>query len=900
MKKIMALIIIACFFITAAKSETDKLINNNNSSRDIDYEVWDGNQISTWHRNTGNIVDYHMTGNSGLEWPKGSGNTAVFQSGLWLAAGKINGVEEIRTAAAEYTSEYVPGNLGIPDSSQYRIYTIYSGDDPSNPDWVDWPVDQGAPWVDVDSNGVYDPYVDHPDIIGDMFQWYVMNDGDAAQHTLLWGTQPLDVEVRVSLFGFDHPGVMGNTLFIKFQIINSGLNQLDSMFVSLWSDPDLGDASDDLVGCDPEDNLGFCYNDFGGDVMYGDAPPVVGYVFLQTPIIPSPGDTAWVSGVAVPDFINVPISSFVMYIGGNPLYIDPRTSEEAYRYMNGLIGLTGDSYIDPTTGEPSTFVMNGDPVTGEGWVDSSSADKRFLMTVGPISMAPGDTQEIVGAIVLAQGLDNLSSITALRQGLVWVQLAYDTNFEVIGPSLLFSNHTVLPTTEDTIGPYHFEVILETLEGFELNESSPVIFYGIDSITNVAPLISEGGDLYSADLYGTGESGMFRYFFYAEDSEGNGTYFPDGAPTGFFEFEVGPDLIPPEVTGLLQLDNTLFPEGTEEVSVTVTDRFPVSVTLFSQISGGDIQSVALIEGGVTDVWIGTLTWSGGSPPGDTVSYWVEAVDQTINQNVGSSDILSFAIVSSYPIGNWDDWPYSWFPSNWEGSYGGSPGWHLLDLTSSGYDEAKVAYHSSPTIIDTLTLIEPINLSVFSDNTLTYRQAFSGVSAGTLVGYVEGRDSYGDWQILKTVIASGQVYVFEPDTIDLIEFASSYEFTLRFRSTYQEWMVDDIWWTVGEYVSVDESSVTFPKQFALHQNYPNPFNPMTTIKFDLPKEGDVVLVIYNILGREVEVLVSGRMVSGEHKVVWDASDIPSGIYFYRLVVEQDKVLRYKEAKKLVVLK
>ena len=74
----------------------------------VEHVVWDGNQISTIHGNHGDVVSYHITGNSGLEWPKGSGKLAVFQSGIWLASGRTRApgadwTDELRTAAAEYT-----------------------------------------------------------------------------------------------------------------------------------------------------------------------------------------------------------------------------------------------------------------------------------------------------------------------------------------------------------------------------------------------------------------------------------------------------------------------------------------------------------------------------------------------------------------------------------------------------------------------------------------------------------------------------------------------------------------------------------------------------------------------------------------------------------------------------
>jgi hypothetical protein len=73
---------------------------------------------------------------------------------------------------------------------------------------------------------------------------------------------------------------------------------------------------------------------------------------------------------------------------------------------------------------------------------------------------------------------------------------------------------------------------------------------------------------------------------------------------------------------------------------------------------------------------------------------------------------------------------------------------------------------------------------------------------------------------------------------------------------------------------------PSRFALSQNYPNPFNPSTTITFETARAGPVSLDILNLLGQRVAMLVSGPIAAGRHAVVWDASDHPSGVYFFRL--------------------
>jgi hypothetical protein len=71
-----------------------------------------------------------------------------------------------------------------------------------------------------------------------------------------------------------------------------------------------------------------------------------------------------------------------------------------------------------------------------------------------------------------------------------------------------------------------------------------------------------------------------------------------------------------------------------------------------------------------------------------------------------------------------------------------------------------------------------------------------------------------------------------------------------------------------------------EFRLDQNFPNPFNPSTTIKYELPRSSDVKLSVFDLLGREVSVLVDERREAGVHEVKFDGSGLSSGVYFYRL--------------------
>ncbi|MFQ6604318.1 MAG: T9SS type A sorting domain-containing protein [Fidelibacterota bacterium] len=102
--------------------------------------------------------------------------------------------------------------------------------------------------------------------------------------------------------------------------------------------------------------------------------------------------------------------------------------------------------------------------------------------------------------------------------------------------------------------------------------------------------------------------------------------------------------------------------------------------------------------------------------------------------------------------------------------------------------------------------------------------------------------------------------------------------------------DTHWNVGT-----GNAITLPSGFNLHQNYPNPFNPVTTIRYELPEQTSVKLAIYDILGQEVAVLVDEQQAPGIREVEFDARNLASDIYFYRLSTPT-----FTQTRKLVILK
>lgn len=96
-------------------------------------------------------------------------------------------------------------------------------------------------------------------------------------------------------------------------------------------------------------------------------------------------------------------------------------------------------------------------------------------------------------------------------------------------------------------------------------------------------------------------------------------------------------------------------------------------------------------------------------------------------------------------------------------------------------------------------------------------------------------------------------------------------------------------------VNVEVVNIVKEYVLNQNYPNPFNPSTTIKYSIPQSGDVKLILYNSLGEEVAILVNDLKGAGNYKVIFNAFDIPSGVYYYKLNAGS-----FEETKKMILLR
>ena len=110
-----------------------------------------------------------------------------------------------------------------------------------------------------------------------------------------------------------------------------------------------------------------------------------------------------------------------------------------------------------------------------------------------------------------------------------------------------------------------------------------------------------------------------------------------------------------------------------------------------------------------------------------------------------------------------------------------------------------------------------------------------------------------------------------------------------------MCNTLYKLIGYPVSSGENTEIIPADYKLSQNFPNPFNPSTAISLEIPKRSYVTLIIYNEKGAAVSTLLSGMTEAGSYKIKWNADEMSSGVYFYRMISDN-----FIETKKMILLR
>ena len=407
---------------------------------------------------------------------------SLFAGAIWI--GGLDVADNLRLAAMTYRqrgSDFWPGPLdknGNTNNAQCaewdKIYKVdgskiieHVAKNGSGivDDQIDgWPgrksLDENpkAPFKDVDSNGIYTPSggdypilretckgikidndaADQPD----QMLWWIYNDnGNIHSETQ---ADAMQIEIQTTAFAFATNDEINDMTFYTTSLINRGANQLTNTYFGQWVDADLGNYSDDYVGCDVNLSLGFCYNGDDNDegvLGYGLNPPSVGVDFFEGPTI----DTT-INGVDTS--IELGLSKFVFYnndqnqINGNPF-----APSDFYNYLQGKwrtgadIQYGGDGNAG-TDGTKADYMFPGksDSTHTAPWTEEGAgnlpADRRFLQSSGPFILKPGAVQNLTVGVVWARAPFGgaSGSLSLLKEASKKAQSLFNSCFDLIdGP-----------------------------------------------------------------------------------------------------------------------------------------------------------------------------------------------------------------------------------------------------------------------------------------------------------------------------------------------------------------------------------------------------------------------------------------------------------------------------------
>ena len=469
--------------------------------QDPEQSIMNINNITEWISPDG-FHDWIVNNSYNGSIPKGKNVGAIFTDGI-LWGGKVYDGND--TIVRVKGSNYSTGNLAL--NRIFRVRTDYNNadlaDDAANffqvpigqvthsmvqdiynqyeKDWLEWPADKGAPFLDVNNNGKYEPAIDIPGVpSAAQTIWINYSDGNSR---INYGSPPIGLDIQETYWAYNYSGALSNVIYRKVDIIYKGTAstpsnaRIDSMHILLYSDPDLGNSSDDFDGCDTSLNLGYCYNSTNSDFVYDKInlpPPAVGYSFIQGVSKQTNNllDSAifnfkWIKGKKY--FHNKVLGICIYDAAGNSWTFPSNGYIGALEFYNYMRGYKPDPYYPSADAFPSgvadvtpdgTYTLTGDPVTGTGKIDGntriggdSPGDRQLYLGTGSFNMTLNDTAEIVLVLAAGFGTDNLNSITKLRYNVKAAIYAYNNLVNDITSGQISVPNITRPITNQSPNEY---------------------------------------------------------------------------------------------------------------------------------------------------------------------------------------------------------------------------------------------------------------------------------------------------------------------------------------------------------------------------------------------------------------------------------------------------------------
>ena len=450
-------------------------------------------------------------------------------------------------------------------------------------------------------------------------------------------------------------------------------------------------------------------------------------------------------------------------------------------------------------------------------------------------------------------------------------------------------HTPLVDTEDTLRTeFHIEAVITS--DFTLDTTSLRLFWGLDGeITDTLMLDSVGVDTFAAVIPGPFADQTVNYFLCAADTFGGLAFSPENAPLETYSFYVGADTVPPAITLLDSIPNTIFVNSSQEVMIIIEDNVGIAEALFnySPPSLGYLSIPMTHIGG--DTFTAEFSWTDLNL-GEPFYYYFSAVDSSVNGNFALSPEMSFERVTMIVFDNFE---------NGSGNWTADSNWNIQNVrfhsaVSAFRDRNEDGIPLSDTLL--LTIAEPLTPMGLTELYMEYWTLHFMIPQND-TGFVElNVDTV--WNIMDTI--TGGTGEWEQRLIELTDYVENDSLYIRFRTLADTswinptlgWYIDDISFITAPIVDTDSVEVIVQEPtFTIVEINPNPGNAEFTFIFYIPSEGNVKASIYNILGQKVEVIADEVFPRGQSQLKWLSSS-SSGIYFFEIEyaseVKMDKFL------------
>lgn len=483
----------------------------------------------------------------------------------------------------------------------------------------------------------------------------------------------------------------------------------------------------------------------------------------------------------------------------------------------------------------------------------------------------------------------------------------------------YITHEPLKDTENLNGPYTVQAVINTF-GTALAAGETRVIWTRGATSDSLTMTNSGGNNWTGGIPGNSSAATYTYYIKTKDNSGRVSTLPSDAPVSKFTFKTGPDTEKPQFyfnpfpsvpenqwpdTAIVKvLDNT----GVDSVWVswyknnpsTGYNRFNLSSIGNDFYKGIFNSSPSLVE------------------PMDSIFYRICARDNSSNHNTDSTALNKLYISQFYLIRIGSGTAVSNYPFRTFNTDSRTEILYLAsELTALGGTQARImsigfnVTSASPQVMSNFNLriknttqttvtgftssgwtnVNPLNYTVAGTGWQYLIFHFPFIWDGTSNILIEICFDNSGFNSNSSVLATPMSNMVWHQSADLAGGSGCVDLTGGTTQTNRP----NITFIMNSILGVNGNENTIPDKFALYQNYPNPFNPVSNIRYQIPKNEFVNLKIYDMLGREVQTLVSEKKNAGTYIAQFNSDNLSSGVYFYKLTAGE-----FSDVKRMILIK